>query len=123
MKSKRERVNIKIANCERTERVSTSVVSYFYFQAIVGKHLRVGSLAELKIGGREIEKSLFLCLFFVIAGDYKKTSKKGELEMNIYVYAGFTYLLTAAIALLMIGAVVLLNKLMGNNDANEGEIN
>lgn len=43
--------------------------------------------------------------------------------MNIYVYAGFTYLLTAAIALLMIGAVVLLNKLMGNNDANEGEIN
>lgn len=43
--------------------------------------------------------------------------------MNIYVYAGFTYLFTAAIALLMIGAVVLLNKVMGGNNSDEGEIN
>lgn len=61
--------------------------------------------------------------FFCNSRKLQKTLKKGEFKMNIYVYAGFTYLLTAAIALLMIGAVVLLNKVMGGNDANEGEIN
>lgn len=43
--------------------------------------------------------------------------------MNIYVYAGFAYLFTAAIAFIMIGAVVLLNKVMGGNKSDEGEIN
>ena len=38
--------------------------------------------------------------------------------MNVYAYAGFSYLFTAAISLFMIGVVVLLNKLMGNNNSN-----
>ena len=38
--------------------------------------------------------------------------------MNDYAYAGFSYLFTAAISLFMIGVVVLLNKLMGNNNSN-----
>lgn len=39
--------------------------------------------------------------------------------MSIEAYAGFAYLFTAAISLFMIGAVVLLNKLMST--ATEGE--
>lgn len=38
--------------------------------------------------------------------------------MNVYAYAGFSYLFTSAISLFMIGVVVLLNKLMGNNNSN-----
>ena len=43
---------------------------------------------------------------------------KGFEAMNVYAYAGFSYLFTAAISLFMIGVVVLLNKLMGNNNSN-----
>lgn len=42
--------------------------------------------------------------------------------MSVELYALFSYAFTAAIALVMIGAVVLLNKLMGNRN-NEGGIN
>lgn len=41
--------------------------------------------------------------------------------MSIEAYAGFAYLFTAAIALVMIGTVVLLNKLMGNGSPNGQE--
>ena len=41
--------------------------------------------------------------------------------MSVYAYAGFAYLFTAAISLFLIGAIVLLNKLMGGN-SNGGEI-
>lgn len=41
--------------------------------------------------------------------------------MNIYAYAGFTYLFTAVISLLLIGTIVLLNKLMGGNSSGEGK--
>ncbi len=40
--------------------------------------------------------------------------------MSVEAYAGFAYLFTAAIALFMIGAVVLLNKIMGGNSNGEG---
>ncbi len=40
--------------------------------------------------------------------------------MSVELYAGFSYLLTAAIALFMIGAVVLLNKVMGGSDDTKG---
>ncbi len=36
--------------------------------------------------------------------------------MSVELYALFAYAFTAAIALVMIGAVVLLNKVMGGND-------
>ena len=39
--------------------------------------------------------------------------------MNVYAYAGFSYLGTAVISLLVIGIIVLLNKVMGGN-SNEG---
>lgn len=42
--------------------------------------------------------------------------------MSVEVYAGFAYLFTAAISLFMIGAVVLLNKIMSGN-SNEEEMN
>lgn len=38
--------------------------------------------------------------------------------MSVEVYAGFAYLFTAAISLFMIGAVVLLNKVMGSGNSN-----
>ncbi len=40
--------------------------------------------------------------------------------MSVELYALFSYALTAAIALVMIGAVVLLNKVMGGNDDEGG---
>jgi len=40
--------------------------------------------------------------------------------MNVYVYAGLTYLGTAIISLLVIGIIVLLNKLMGGNSNERG---
>lgn len=40
--------------------------------------------------------------------------------MSVEVYAAFSYLFTAAISLFMIGAVVLLNKLMGGSSNGEG---
>lgn len=46
---------------------------------------------------------------------------KGEFIMSVEAYAGFAYLFTAAIALFMIGAVVLLNKLMGGSSNSNGE--
>lgn len=39
--------------------------------------------------------------------------------MNIYAYAGLTYLFTAIISLLLIGTIVLLNKLMGGHTEEE----
>lgn len=42
--------------------------------------------------------------------------------MSVEAYAGFAYLFTAAIALVMIGAVVLLNKLMGGGSDREEEM-
>lgn len=36
--------------------------------------------------------------------------------MSVEMYALFSYAFTAAISLVMIGSVVLLNKLMGGND-------
>lgn len=41
--------------------------------------------------------------------------------MSVEVYAGFAYFFTATIALIMIGAVVLLNKIMGNDLNNDNE--
>ena len=41
--------------------------------------------------------------------------------MSVEVYAGFAYFFTDAIALIMIGAVVLLNKIMGNDLNNDNE--
>jgi hypothetical protein len=38
---------------------------------------------------------------------------KEELRMNVFVYASFAYAFTAIIALSMIGAIVLLDKVMG----------
>ena len=35
--------------------------------------------------------------------------------MNIWAYAAVTYLATAAISLLLIGTIVLLNKVMGSS--------
>ncbi|MFC2469658.1 MAG: hypothetical protein ACFNWY_05640 [Negativicutes bacterium] len=40
--------------------------------------------------------------------------------MRVEVYAAFAYAFTAIISLVMIGSVVLLNKLMGNSSNNEG---
>lgn len=40
--------------------------------------------------------------------------------MSVEIYAVFSYAFTAAIALIMIGAVVLLNKLMGNSSDEGG---
>ncbi len=40
--------------------------------------------------------------------------------MSVELYAGFAYLFTAAIALFMIGIVVLLNKIMGSDSEGEG---
>lgn len=40
--------------------------------------------------------------------------------MSVELYAGFSYLFTAAISLFMIGAVVLLNKIMGGDSNGEG---
>lgn len=39
--------------------------------------------------------------------------------MSVELYAGFAYLFTAAIALVMIGTVVLLNKIMGGSSSGE----
>ena len=41
--------------------------------------------------------------------------------MNVFVYAGFAYAFTAIIALFMIGVIVLLNKVMGGDDAQGSE--
>ena len=41
--------------------------------------------------------------------------------MSVEVYAWLAYFFTAAIALIMIGAVVLLNKIMGNDLNNDNE--
>jgi hypothetical protein len=54
-----------------------------------------------------------IILFFLIGED--ENFRGGILAMNVYVYAAFSYLFTAVIALFMIGVVVLLNKLMGGN--------
>lgn len=40
--------------------------------------------------------------------------------MNVYVYAGLTYLATAIVSLLVIGVIVLLNKLMNGNSSKGG---
>lgn len=40
--------------------------------------------------------------------------------MNVYAYAGLTYLGTAFISLLVIGVIVLLNKLMSGNSSERG---
>lgn len=64
-------------------------------------------------------------IFFTIIG-YPETDSccrkskvlKGVEAMNVYAYAGFSYLFTAAISLFMIGMVVLLNKLMGSGSSN-----
>lgn len=45
---------------------------------------------------------------------------KGELIMSVEMYALFSYAFTAAIALVMIGAVVLLNKVMGGGNDEGG---
>lgn len=69
---------------------------------------------------------LFLRLFlFGMSGNYKyfllvNNILKGESVMSVEAYAGFAYLFTAAIALFMIGAVVLLNKIMGGSSNGEG---
>ncbi len=39
--------------------------------------------------------------------------------MSVELYAGFAYLFTSAIALVMIGTVVLLNKIMGGSSSGE----
>lgn len=41
--------------------------------------------------------------------------------MSVELYALFSYGFTAAIALLMIGTVVLLNKILGGNDEGGAE--
>lgn len=41
--------------------------------------------------------------------------------MGVELYALFAYVFTAAIALLMIGTVVLLNKVFGGNDEGGAE--
>lgn len=40
--------------------------------------------------------------------------------MSVEVYAVFAYALTAGVALVMIGSVVLLNKVMGGGEGNGG---
>jgi len=45
---------------------------------------------------------------------------KEKYIMNVYAYAGLTYLGTAVISLLVIGIIVLLNKLMGGNSSEGG---
>ncbi len=50
----------------------------------------------------------------------KNYRKRGELPMSVEFYALATYAFTAVISLVMMGVVVLLNKLMGG-DAVEGE--
>lgn len=39
--------------------------------------------------------------------------------MNVVVYAGFTYLFTAVISFVLIGTVVLLNKVIGGAEKEE----
>lgn len=45
---------------------------------------------------------------------------KGVVIMSIELYALFSYAFTAAIALVMIGVVVLLNKVMGGGEDEGG---
>lgn len=40
--------------------------------------------------------------------------------MSVELYAAFAYAFTAIISLVMIGSVVLLNKLMGGSSSNDG---
>ena len=51
-------------------------------------------------------KSLLLCFFI--------SWKGGDTRMSVNVYALFTYALTAAISLLVIGVIVVLNKFLGS---------
>ena len=100
----------------------------FYLQINISRDKRwesfwLENLGKIKNRWQRDRKKSISLSFFCNSRRLQKTSKKGEIKMNIYVYAGFTYLLTAAIALLMIGAVVLLNKVMGGNNSDEGEIN
>lgn len=81
---------------------------------------------QLQSGEREMEMILFLYFFYhnlvirkpTVDTPGKKSFERGFEAMNVYAYAGFSYLFTAAISLFMIGVVVLLNKLMGNNNSN-----
>ncbi|WP_455655415.1 hypothetical protein [Phascolarctobacterium sp.] len=41
--------------------------------------------------------------------------------MSVYAYAGAAYLGTAVISLLVIGVIVLLNKVFGGSSNNNGE--
>ena len=71
---------------------------------------------------------LFFCHF--AGDDYSRIGagcitvemlKKKEVpSMSVEVYAAFAYALTAGIALVMIGSVVLLNKVMGGGEGNGG---
>lgn len=54
----------------------------------------------------------------IIKFSYKM--KGDELIMSVELYALFSYAFTAAIALVMIGAVVLLNKIMGGSNDEGG---
>lgn len=82
---------------------------------------------QYNIGDGEIEIILWASSFlFAMSGNYKylmlgNNILKGEFIMSVEAYAGFAYLFTAAIALFMIGAVVLLNKLMGGSSNSNGE--
>ena len=40
--------------------------------------------------------------------------------MGIVAYAGFAYLLTAVISVLIIGVIVVLNKFLGKKNSEEG---
>ncbi|MBP2631879.1 MAG: hypothetical protein H6Q70_2507 [Firmicutes bacterium] len=42
------------------------------------------------------------------------------LKMGIVAYAGFAYLLTAVISVLIIGVIVVLNKFLGKKNSREG---
>lgn len=68
------------------------------------------------------EKDIFIA---VMSGNYGGNyihkikfilSSKGEDVMSVELYALFSYAFTAAIALFMIGIVVLLNKIMGGSE-------
>lgn len=72
---------------------------------------------------------MFISLFFLRVGVRKPAKRpalgktvweRKELVMNVYAYAGLTYLFTALISFALIGTIVLLNKALGGK-AEEGE--
>jgi hypothetical protein len=49
-----------------------------------------------------------------------KGLRREILKMGIVAYAGFAYLLTAVISVLIIGVIVVLNKFLGKKNSGEG---